>query len=68
MKVLGWVFVVIGIGNLVLALIGLSIGEPQAATNLRAVFLFGVLGAFMISRGKKKEQEEKEKKDWNKTN
>lgn len=68
MKVLGWVFLVIGIGNLVLALIGLSIGEPQAATNLRAVFLFGVLGAFFIHRGNKKEQEEKEKKEWNKMN
>lgn len=67
MKTFGWIFLVIGILNFILFVIGASQGEPRAGQSLNAALLFGVLGAFMISRGKKKEQEEKEKREWSKT-
>ena len=64
MKIAGWILLVLGILNLVVFFIGVSISEPRAVTNLRGAILFGVLGAFLISRGNKKEQEKRERDKW----
>lgn len=67
MKTIGWIFLGLGIINFIMFLIGVSQGEPRATTSLSGAIMLGVLGAFLISRANKKEQEEKDKENWRKS-
>lgn len=66
MKGLGITFVIFGILNLIVGISAAAYGEAEAAGRkfLGAGMLI-VLGAFMISRAKKKKEEEQNKSDWN---
>lgn len=65
MKVLGWIFAVFGVLNLIVGFIA-AVEAPEVAGE-RIIFgiTIGALGIFMISRAKKKEQEKEEQNRWN---
>lgn len=64
MKGWGIACVVIGALNLIIGIIATFHGANTA--NFSSAVLFLVLGAFLISRARKKEQEKKDKEKWNK--
>lgn len=65
MKIIGWILVSLAafylFGFFDLAIKGYD--EP-ASTALFGVFLFGVIGLFLISQAKKKEKNKKDKENW----
>ena len=66
MKGWGIAFVVIGILNLISGIAAVAYGEAEAAgRKFGGAGMLIVLGAFMISRAKKKKEEEQNKSDWN---
>lgn len=66
MKTAGWIFIVFAILNFVVFVIASAAGESEAAgTKIGAAIMLGVLGAYLIHRGNQKEQEQKEKDNWN---
>lgn len=65
MKTVGWILLVLGILNLFVSIMALSAGADDAAgAKFASAIVTGVLGAFLISRGKKKEEDEINKKNW----
>lgn len=66
MRTWGWIFLVIGILNFIIFLIAAGVDPEMAGTPLSSAIMFGVLGAFLISRANKKEEEEREREEWNK--
>ena len=66
MRTWGWIFLVIGILNFLIFLIAAGSDPEMAGRPLSSAIMFGVLGAFLISRANKKEQEEKERNEGNK--
>ena len=66
MRTWGWIFLVIGILNFLIFLIAAGTDPEMAGSPLSSAIMFAVLGAFLISRANKKEQEEKERNEWNK--
>lgn len=68
MKTAGWIFVVFAILNFIVFIIAAAGGQAEAAgTKIGGAIMLGVLGAFLIHRGKQKEQEEKDREKWNNT-
>lgn len=66
MKGLGITFVIFGILNLIVGISAAAYGEAEAAgRKFGGAGMLIVLGAFMISRAKKKKEEEQNKSDWN---
>lgn len=66
MKGLGITFVIFGILNLIVGISAAAYGEAEAAgRKFWGAGMLIVLGAFMISRAKKKKEEEQNKSDWN---
>ena len=66
MKGIGIAFVVIGILEFFAAILALFEGMTEfVSTYFKGAGIFIVLGAFMISRAKKKKEEEQNKSDWN---
>ncbi|MBQ2187454.1 MAG: hypothetical protein II401_02680 [Bacteroidales bacterium] len=67
MKTFGWVLIVFAILNFIVFLVAASSGSTDAAGGqIGAALLLGVLGAFLVHRGKQKEQEQKDREEWNK--
>ena len=66
MRTWGWIFLVIGILNFIIFLIAAATDPEMAGSPLSSAVMFCFLGAFLISRANKKEQEEKERNEWNK--
>lgn len=64
MRVIGWILIFFAAITLVAVITTASVNPDKAASASQAVLLFGVLGAFLISRANKKEKESKEKDDW----
>lgn len=60
MKTAGIILLVLGGLSLIGGFVGMAAGKDPNFTGLA----FIVLGAFLISRGNKKKEEEQEKKDW----
>lgn len=66
MKGLGITFVIFGILNLIVGISAAAYGEAEAAgRKFGGAGMLIVLGVFMISRAKKKKEEEQNKSDWN---
>lgn len=66
MKVAGWIFIAFAILNFIAFVAAMAAGATEAAgTKIGGAIMLGVLGAFLIHRGKQKEQEEKDKERWN---
>ncbi len=67
MKVAGWIFVVFAILNFIVFIAAMAMGEAEAAgSKIGGAIMLGVLGAYLVHRGKQKEQEEKNREKWNK--
>lgn len=66
MKTWGIIFLVMGILNFVMFIITAGVDPEASGRVLSSAIMLGVIGAFMISRANKKEQEEKERNEWNK--
>lgn len=65
MKVLGWIFAVIGSLNLIIGFIAASMNPEAAGQKIIGGITIGVLGIFLISRAKKKDHEQEELDKWN---
>lgn len=65
MKVLGWIFAVIGSLNLIIGFIAASMNPEAAGQKIIEGITIGVLGIFLISRAKKKDHEQEELDKWN---
>lgn len=65
MKVLGWIFAVFGVLNLIVGFIAAAEAPEVAGERIIFGITIGALGIFMISRAKKKEQEKEEQNRWN---
>lgn len=69
MKTVGIIFLVFGILGLLAAFIAMGDGKSEVfAKGLGNAGMFIVLGAFMISRAKKRQEEENDKKNWENNN
>ena len=67
MKVAGWIFVVFAILNFIVFIAAMAMGEAEAAgSKIGGAIMLGVLGAYLVHRGKQKEQEGKNREKWNK--
>lgn len=67
MKVLGYVFIGFAVLNFLVAIVAAGGGDGQmAGQKIGGVLMMGVLGAFCLSRAKKKDEEEKEREKWRK--
>ena len=67
MKTAGWIFIVFAILNFVVFLAAISTGNAEAAgRKIGGALMCGVLGAYLVHRGKQKEQEQKDRDEWNK--
>lgn len=67
MKVAGWIFIAFAILNFIAFIAAMAIGEAEAAgRKMGGAIMLGVLGAYLVHRGKQKEQEEKDREKWNK--
>lgn len=67
MKTAGWILIVFAILNFIVFLIAASSGTADAAGGkIGSALVLGVLGAFLVHRGKQKEQEQKDREEWNK--
>lgn len=65
MKVLGWIFAVLGVLNFIIGIIAASEVPEAAGQKIIGGITIGVLGIFLISRAKKKEQETEDQNKWN---
>lgn len=66
MKTAGWIFMVLGILNFIAFILASAYGELEAAkTKLGGAIMLVVLGAYLIHRGKQKDQEEQDREKWN---
>lgn len=66
MKIAGWIFVVLAILNLIAFILGTAYGYADAvSTKLGGAIMLGVLGVYLIDRGKQKKQEKQDKNKWN---
>lgn len=66
MKTAGWIFIVFAVLNLIAFIAAIGIGTSEmAGSKIGAAIMLGVLGGFLLHRGKQKEQEEKDRKKWN---
>lgn len=65
MKVLGWFFAVLGVLNFIIGIIAASEVPEAAGQKIIGGITIGVLGIFLISRAKKKEQETEDQNKWN---
>lgn len=69
MKTGGIILLVIGILNLLIAFMALANNATEAfASKLGGAGMFIVLGAFLIYRAKKRQEEENDKKNWENNN
>ena len=67
MKVAGWVFIAFAILNFIAFIAAMAAGASDAAgMKISGAIMLGVLGAYLVHRGKQKEQEEKDREKWNK--
>ena len=67
MKTFGWILIVFAILNFLVFIVAASSGDAESASGkIVAALMLGVLGAFLVHRGKQKEQEQQEKDEWNK--
>lgn len=67
MKTFGWVLIVFAILNFLVFIVAASSGDAEAAGGkIGAALLLGVLGAYLVHRGKQKEQEQQDRDEWNK--
>lgn len=68
MKVAGWIFIAFAILNFIAFIAAMAIGEAEAAgRKMGEAIMLGVLGAYLVHKGKQKEKEEKEIDDWNRS-
>ena len=58
MRILGFVFIIIGLGDFVLSLVGINLTPflPRQIATVTPI-LFGLLGGFLIKLGNQQEQE-----------
>lgn len=67
MKVAGWIFIAFAILNFIAFIAAMAIGEAEAAgRKIGGAIMLGVLGAYLVHRGRQKEKEEKDIENWNK--
>lgn len=64
MKVLGWIFAVLGALYFIIGIIAASEVPEAAGQKIIEGITIGVLGIFLISRAKKKEQEKVDQDKW----
>lgn len=65
MKAWGWVFVVIGSMSFVCMFLALASDYPERSESLLSnALMFGLLGAYMLSRAKKKDEDEHNRDKW----
>lgn len=65
MKVLGWIFAVLGVLNFIIGIIAASEVPEAAGQKIIGGITIGILGIFLISRAKKKDHEQEELDKWN---
>lgn len=67
MKTLGWIFIVFAILNFIVFLAAIYMGNADAAgMKIGGALINGVLGAYLVHRGRQKDQEQKDRDEWNK--
>lgn len=67
MKTFGWILIVFAILNFLVFIVAASSGDAESAGGkIAAALMLGVLGAFLVHRGKQKEQEQQDRDEWNK--
>ena len=67
MKAFGWVLIVFAILNFFAFIAALSLDNADAAgSKIGGALICGVLGAYLVHRGKQKEQEQIDREEWNK--
>lgn len=68
MKVAGWIFIAFAVLNFAAFIAASASGASDAAgSKIGGAIMLGVLGAYLLHRGKQKEQEDKDREKWNKT-
>lgn len=65
MKILGWIFAVLGVLNLIVGFIAAAEAPEAAGQKIMGGITIGILGIFLITRAKKKEQEKEDIDKWN---
>ena len=64
MKALGWIFIVFGVLDFVVGIIGVANGYEVGGRQVGGGIGIGALGVFLVYRAKKKKQERQEHDNW----
>ena len=64
MKALGWIFIVLGVLDFIVGIIGITNGYEGGGRSIGGGIWVGVLGAYLIHRAKQKQQEREDQEKW----